>query len=79
MEFRVARTGRMPTRECLEQALLDADPAAVFDIDAGTGVLRIAASIEVDGLRALLRKVGCEVAREDVAVLPSICCGGCSG
>ena len=77
MECRVTPTRPLPPRECLEQALLDADPATVFDIC--NGVLRIATSLGVDELRALLRAIGCEVTRERVAVLPSICCGGCSG
>lgn len=77
MEYRVTPTRPLPARESLEQALLDADPAAVFDID--DGALRIATSLAVDELCVLLQAIDCEVVLTQVAVLPSICCGGCSG
>ena len=78
MECRLDSKLSLPQPDLIEGALLDADPAAVFDIDPA-GVLRIATSLSVDELRALLRTLDCEVAREQVEVLPSICCGGCSG
>jgi hypothetical protein len=78
MECRIAPTAALPDPVRIEDALLDADPAAVFDIDPVAG-LRVASTLDVESLRALLRRLGCEVAREQVQVLPSICCGGCSG
>jgi len=78
MECRIALFAPLPDPARIEDALLDADPAAVFDIDPAGG-LRIASSLDVDDLRALLRRLGCEVARGQVEVMPAICCGGCSG
>ena len=78
MECRLTPDAPLPQPELIEGALLDADPAAVFDIDPAGG-LRIATSLGVDELRALLHGLGCEVGRGQVEVLPSICCGGCSG
>ena len=43
------------------------------------GVLRIATSLDAAELVALLCAEGCPVASDQVLVLPSICCGGCSG
>ena len=78
MECRIAPSTPLPDPARIEDALLDADPAAVFDIDP-SGDLRVACSLDVDDLRGVLRQLGCEVSREQVEVLPSICCGGCSG
>ena len=78
MECRLTPNTPLPQPELIEGALLDADPAAVFDIDPAAG-LRIATSLGVDELRALMQALGCEVSREQIEVLPSICCGGCSG
>lgn len=79
MECRITATVPLPDLASIERVMLDADPAAVFDLDADRCTLRVATSIGVDDLRALLGSLGCQVGREQVQVLPSICCGGCSG
>ena len=78
MEYRIATATRLPAPARIETTLLDADPAAIFDIDPA-GVLRIATSLDAAELVALLCAEGCPVASDQVLVLPSICCGGCSG
>ena len=79
MEYRVTTFRSLPEPESIERAVLDADPAAVLDVGPAQHVLRIATSLDVDGLCAVLLMLGCDVEREQVTVLPSICCGGCSG
>lgn len=79
MECRVTTTVPLPEPTDIEQALFDADPAAVFDVDHNRHTLRIATSLGVEDLRALLRSLGCEVSRDQIRIMPSICCGGCSG
>jgi hypothetical protein len=78
MECRITTSVPLPDLPSIERVMLYADPAAVFDLDADRRTLRVATSLGIDDVRALLRTLGCEVAREQVAVLPSICCGGCS-
>lgn len=78
MECRIIPDAPLLEPDRLAHALFEADPAAVFDIDSSGGV-RIATSLDVHELLALLHATGCEVARDNVKILPSICCGGCSG
>lgn len=68
----------LPAPEDLEQALLDADPAVVFDLDADRRVLRIATSLDARRLGALLGALGCDASPDRIATLPSVCCGSCS-
>jgi hypothetical protein len=78
MECRLGPLVPLPAPALLEAALLDADPAAIFDIDPAGG-LRVATSLGVDELLVLLARLGCTVTRAQVEVRASICCGGCSG
>lgn len=61
-----------------ESALLEADPAAVFDVDPAR-VVRVATTLGPADLEALLRALGTHFDHANVEALPSICCGGCSG
>lgn len=79
MEFHVTLGGSNPDLVTIEQALLDADPSAMADIDPAGAVLRIATSLDAVQLLAVMRGAGMPVAVDAVRQLPSICCGGCSG
>lgn len=78
MEYRISPNGAWPPPSRIEDALLDADAAAVFDFDS-TGELRIATTLELDDLHALLVQAGCALEKHHLRLLPSICCGSCSG
>lgn len=79
MEFHVHLRGARPDLHTIEGALLDADPAALVDLDATGERLRVAGTFTAVELGMLLRHAGHPVTPEQVEQLPSICCGGCSG
>lgn len=61
----------------LENVLRAVDPAALVDTDAN--LLRIAGAFDVATLAALLDDAGVAVSPNDIRIVPSVCCGGCSG
>lgn len=79
MEYRITLSEELqeyPT--LLEAALLEADPAAIFDVDP-SHVIRVATSLAADDVTSLLHAQGGPFADARMELLPSICCGGCSG
>jgi hypothetical protein len=79
MEYRIILPPARPEPPArFEAALLEADPAAVFDVDP-SHVVRVATTLGMADLTALLRAQGEAFADVRVEALPSICCGGCSG
>lgn len=79
MEFHVHLAGARPDLSAIEATLLDADPAALVDLDATGDTLRVAGAFTAVDVGMLLRQAGFAVAPRQVEQLPSICCGGCSG
>jgi hypothetical protein len=80
MEYRVELFGTpLPAAATLEALLASEDAAAVSDLDRSQHVWRVSTSLASGELLALLERLGCRVAPARVKVLPSICCGGCSG
>jgi hypothetical protein len=79
MEFHVNLAGSEPDLALIEQALLDADPSAVADVDASGTLLRVATSLDAVQLLGVVRRTGIPVDLDAVRQLPSICCGGCIG
>ena len=63
----------------IRSALLDSDPAAVADLDPATGHLRVATCAGPDEVRAILAGAGVPLPQEAIGIVPSVCCGGCSG
>ena len=78
MEFHISMPGPIDPG-AIEHALRTADPSALVDIDPATQALRVAASVDVAQLLAVLHRAGYPVHRAQVMQVPSICCGGCSG
>ena len=79
MEYHVAFDAA-PDLDRVESLLLDADPAAVADLDPHAApVLRVSTLLAREELQDLLRRAGYPVAPDRIRQLPSICCGGCSG
>lgn len=79
MEYRIPLAGMSPPAEKVRQALAEADPAAILDLEARGGALRIATSLARRDLLALLQGAGIAVAADQLMLSPSVCCGGCSG
>lgn len=63
----------------IERLLLEADPAGVVDLDAATGHLRISTCAARDEVALVLLAAGHPVEAADIVIVPSVCCGGCSG
>lgn len=79
MQLDIPLQGRQVDVTRIEQCLLEADPAVVVDRDPATGHLRISTCAGRDEVAALLRATGLAVEEGDIAIVPSVCCGGCSG
>ena len=79
MEFHVRVAGPLPELAVLENAITAFDPAAVADVDAAAGLLRVNAAVDAAQLVALAAQAGYVFAPDDVMQQPSVCCGGCSG
>lgn len=79
MKFNIRTNGRPVDIACVEQALLAVDPAAMIDLDGLNGVLRVSTYLDGAGLQSLVTDAGFSVPLGDVELLPSDCCGGCSG
>ena len=80
MEYRIELFGtRLPTAATLEALLETEDAAAVSELDGASHVWRVNTSLASAELLALLSRLGCRVAPANVKLLPSVCCGGCSG
>lgn len=79
MEYRVELGATIPDLVAVNDTLLAVDPAAMVEFDAAAGALRVATCIDSDELIALLAGAGAPVNRGQVELMPSVCCGGCSG
>lgn len=79
MEFRVQLTQPLPDPERLAAMLESEDPAAVSEIDVSERVWRVNTALDSRDLAALLGRLGCPIPLSSITVLPSVCCGGCSG
>lgn len=79
MEFNIKMVGSPPDLRAIEHAIQAVDPSALVDLDPQGRTLRVAAAVDAAELVSLISQAGYPVARHQVAQVPSICCGGCSG
>lgn len=79
MEFHIALTDTCPGLDAIQDAMFDVDPNTVVDLDMSGEVMRISSYVDVADLIEVLQRTGWTVAPDQVAQLPSICCGGCGG
>lgn len=79
MEFHITMAVSPADIGAIENAILAIDPSVLVDIDPAGRALRVATSVDLAQLLALMRQAGFAVGRDEVAQVPSICCGGCSG
>lgn len=77
MEFKIHI--ERPHLETIEQRLLDIDPASLVDVDTTDGRVRVSTCAQPFELAMALAAAGHPVAVADIELMPSICCGGCSG
>ena len=79
MEFRVQLSGPVPDAQRLGALLEAEDPAAVGEFDGAAKMWRVSTSLTARDLASLLGRAGHPTPLEQVSLLPSVCCGGCSG
>ena len=63
----------------IRRSLLESDPAALVDLDPATGHLRVATCASPAEVRTILATAGVPLPQEAIGIVPSVCCGGCSG
>ncbi len=79
MQFNIPLdTGRIDIA-ALERQLQALDPAALADLDALNGRLRISTSLDEHDIAASLSGIGHPVDAANIEREPSTCCGGCGG
>ena len=80
MEFQIALTAASPAPEVVQNAMYAVDSSALVDLDMSGLITRISSWVPVSDLITVLQRTGCWIVKsEQIAQLPSICCGGCSG
>lgn len=79
MEFHIASDAGMPDIAVLEAALLEHDTAAVIDLDADGGLVRLSSWLGADQLIGILGRAGWAIQPDRIEQQPSVCCGGCGG
>jgi len=79
VEFRVKLAGAVPDPERLATKLAEQDPSALWDFDRGGRVWRVSTMLSSAVLVDVLADAGCPTSPWNIALVPSTCCGGCSG
>jgi hypothetical protein len=79
MEYHIPVSAPLAALEAIDDAIRDADPAALVDIDPAGTTLRISTLLPRAQVATLVTAAGYPVGITHVRQLPSICCGGCSG
>lgn len=77
MEFRIRLAAETPDMAVIDDALRQADPAALVDRDPVSGALRATVWLRGDELADVLAQAGYPPA--EIEQLASLCCGDCSG
>lgn len=79
MELDIPLPSQRVDLERIERLLLESDPAGVVDLDPATGHLRVSTCAGRDEVALVLLAAGHPVEPADINIVPSVCCGGCSG
>jgi hypothetical protein len=79
VEYRIALLAPAPAPARLDALLAAQDPSAVGELDARGQVWRLNTILSTKDVIALLAEAGCPTPASQVVLLPSVCCGGCSG
>jgi len=78
-QFRIPLSGPAPDLQLLEDALQDAYPSVLLDIEPLSRVLRISTLLDEHSLLPALGRGGLPVSAAQLERVPSECCGGCGG
>lgn len=79
MQYTIATSAVHPDLGALQRAIDDVDPAAIVDVDSTGGNVRISTVIGDAELLGLLNRAGYPLRADELQLVPSQCCGGCSG
>ena len=79
MEFHLRLARPIENLWTVRDSVLSADPSAVVDTAADGMTLRIAAVLGPEDLARSLGRAGVAATADDILIIPSVCCGGCSG
>jgi hypothetical protein len=79
MEYHVDWLAGASSLADVEGAILDADPAAIVDLDASGHTLRVSGALATVELKAVLQGAGYAVTDRQITALPTYCCGDCAG
>jgi hypothetical protein len=79
MEYRIALLAPALAPARLEALLAAQDPSAIGELDPGGQVWRLNTILSSSEVVSLLAEAGCATPAAQVVLLPSVCCGGCSG
>ena len=79
VEFQVQLTQSLADTDRLAAMLEAEDPAAVSELDGAARVWRVNTTLAASDVVALLGRAGYPTPLSQVRILPSVCCGGCSG
>lgn len=79
MELRIDHPGESIDMDRVVDSLEKVDPAVMADLELPGGALRIATVMTTAELLQALGHAGLELVPTDIAYLPAVCCGGCSG
>ena len=79
MQYTIGSSAPPADLAALRRGLDEVDPAAMVDIDPGTGQVRISTLIGAAELLAVVKGTGYAIGADELQQLPSQCCGGCGG
>lgn len=79
MKFNIKTHGHAIDVSVIEQALIQADPAAMIDLDQATSSLRVSSCLDDAELLSLMTNAGFPIPSANFEGVPSECCGGCGG
>ncbi len=79
MKFNIKTHGHAISVSVIEQALMQADPAAMIDLDPATSSLRVSSCLDDTELQSLMTDAGFPIPSANFEGVPSECCGGCGG
>ena len=79
MEFHLSLATPVADLRAVADAVCALDPSAQVDTTPDGRLLRVSARVAPEELAATLQRAGVPATVGSLAIIPSVCCGGCSG